>query len=510
MATFFGWLGGWRQVWRRYVLPASKRLWDPVPGQSGPTSPSGLAQWPELRAAGAHAAADRLISDARSGSMSDVDFARIAHSWTMVRIGRMPLADFTDTVLRLGAAAWTHPSGARDLPRRTAAHDLMTGQVRIGTAVQEPGDTPAHGGFGLALSPAELGTSVLAIGPSRSGQTTQLVRPIIEALCLQALARTTTIIAVGTGTEPAVPDDAFDIVIRPGDPRSLHDFDIYGGTDDSQQAATILAEALVGDLPSTTGPMAHAVPRAATALAELLGPFQAAHHRFPHVSELHELLNGSQDAIDSLRNALEAAGQDSHLRVLDKRGRETDAGEMIRALLRDRVATLEPLLTPCTDAPPFLLGAALQEPQRIRIDLPASGFAKASDVTARLVLAQFNTYAATRPDQTAFAFLVLDVAAQAITPGSLRGVQRLRAAHAGVLLTLQLLDDIPESLHVPLLEAVGCLVCWPGLSPRDAQRINHKRPNPYLTSSIPSDLSLVSMPSDHGYMAAPLLTRLHG
>ncbi|MGO4417704.1 ATP-binding protein, partial [Streptomyces sp. MCAF7] len=129
-----------------------------------------------------------------------------------------------------------------------------------------------------------------------------------------------------------MPDDAFDIVIRPGDPRSLHDFDLYGGTDDSQQAATILAEALVGDLTSTAGPLAHAVPRAATALAELLGPFQAAHHRFPHVSELHELLNGSQDAIDSLRDALEAASQDAQLRVLDQRGRETGAGEMVRAL----------------------------------------------------------------------------------------------------------------------------------------------------------------------------------
>ncbi|MGO4748057.1 ATP-binding protein, partial [Streptomyces sp. 2MCAF27] len=309
VAMFFGWLGGWRQAWRRYVLPASKRLWD----QPGPTSPGSPASWAELRAAGAHAAADRLVSDARSGSMNDVDFARIAHAWTLVRIGRMRLADFTDTVLRLGAAAWTHPSGARDLPRRTAAHDLMTGQVRIGSAVQGPGGTPARGGFGLALSPAELGTSVLAIGPSRSGKTSQLVRPVAEALCLQALARTATVIAVGTGTEPAVPDDAFDIVIRPGDPRSLHDFDLYGGTDDSQQAATILAEALVGDLTSTAGPLAHAVPRAATALAELLGPFQAAHHRFPHVSELHELLNGSQDAIDSLRDALEAASQDAQL-----------------------------------------------------------------------------------------------------------------------------------------------------------------------------------------------------
>ncbi|MGW7756089.1 ATP-binding protein [Streptomyces violaceusniger] len=509
VAMFFGWLGGWRQVWRRYVSPAAKRLWDPSPGQPGSTSPGGPASWAELRAAGAHAAADRLASDARSGSMNDVDFARIAHAWTMVRIGRMPLADFTDTVLRLGAAAWTHPSGARDLPRRTAAHDLMTGQVRIGTAVQEPGDTLARRGSGLALSPAELGTSALAIGPSRSGKTSQLVRPVIEALCLQALARTATIVAVGRGTEPAVPDDAFDIVIRPGDPRSLRDFDIYGGTDDSQQAATILAEALVGDITSTTGPMAHAVPRAATALAELLGPFQAAHHRFPQMSELHELLNGSQEAIDSLRNALEAASQDADLRVLDKRGRETDAGEMIRTFLRDRVAILEPLLTPRTHARPFLLSAALQEPQRIRIDLPASGLAEASDITARLILTQFNTYAATRPEQTAFAFLVLDVVARAITPGSLHGVQRLRSAHSGVLLTLQLLDDIPEPLHFPLLEAVGCLVCWPGLSPRDARRINHKRPNPYLTSSIPSDLSLVSMPSDHGYMAAPVLTRLH-
>ncbi|MGO4748174.1 hypothetical protein AB4212_05975, partial [Streptomyces sp. 2MCAF27] len=162
-----------------------------------------------------------------------------------------------------------------------------------------------------------------------------------------------------------------------------------------------------------------------------------------------------------------------------------------------------------THARPFLLGSALREPQRIRIDLPASGLAEASDITARLILTQFNTYAAMRPEQTAFAFLVLDAAARAITPGSLGGVQRLRSARSGVLLTLQLLDDIPEPLRFPLLEAVGCLVCCPGLSPRDAERINRKRPTPYLMSSIPSDLSLVSMPSDHRHMTAPLLARLH-
>ena len=53
----------------------------------------------------------------------------------------------------------------------------------------------------------------------------------------------------------------------------------------------MLAEALVGDLAAT-------LPggdsrRAATALAQLLGPYRAAHGRFPAVPELRELLDGA-------------------------------------------------------------------------------------------------------------------------------------------------------------------------------------------------------------------------
>src|SRR4051794_4600326 len=78
-------------------------------------------------------AAEGLGADARAGLMRDVDHARITRAWQGVRSGRHSLTTFTGAVLREGAAACPHPSGARDLPGRLARHDLVTGQVRLGT-----------------------------------------------------------------------------------------------------------------------------------------------------------------------------------------------------------------------------------------------------------------------------------------------------------------------------------------------------------------------------------------
>ena len=102
--------------------------------------------------------------------MNDVDCARIEHEWASARRDGS-LAGCRDTVLRQGAAAWTHPSGARDLARRTARHDLAAGQVRIGRWVAAERAPLAYHGAGAALGPEVLGTSLLAIGPSGAGKT---------------------------------------------------------------------------------------------------------------------------------------------------------------------------------------------------------------------------------------------------------------------------------------------------------------------------------------------------
>ncbi|MFI1338381.1 ATP-binding protein [Streptomyces sp. NPDC020845] len=471
IAVIFGRVGHWDEVWRRYVAPLFR--WDDTGSPPAPTNPQAdPAQWPELRAAGAHSAADRLAEEVRAGRMSDVDHARIQRAWQVVRAGRDSLAAFTDAVLRHGAAAHAHPSGARDLPARTAEHDLVAHQVRIGTAADDLRNPYQHRGVGLALDPDVLGTSLLAVGPAGAGKTGRLVRPVVEALCLQALARQVAVVAVGTAGSGLGADDAFDVVVKIGRPDSAYDFDLYGGTNDPDEAAGVLAEALIGD-------MAASLPggdsrRAGTALAQLLGPYRAAHGRFPSVPELRELLDGSKAAVGALREALDAAGQSAQARELDARVRQAGTPGDVGALLADRIALLDrpvfaEFFNTSGDRRPFSL-RALEHPLRVRIDLPERGHVEASRMLARLVLAQFTECAVGRADRSLFACLVLDDASHTITPEALRGIQRLRSANAGVVLTLRTLDDVPDALRSALLGAVGCRMAYAGVTTWDGAR----------------------------------------
>ncbi|MFD8386705.1 ATP-binding protein [Streptomyces sp. NPDC059679] len=471
IVVIFGRVGNWGEVWRRYVAPLFR--WDDSDSPPTPTNPQAdPAQWPELRAAGAHSAADRLAEEVRAGRMSDVDHARIQRAWQVVRAGRDSLAAFTDTVLRHGAAAHAHPSGARDLPARTAEHDLVAHQVRIGTAADDLRNPYQHRGVGLALDPDVLGTSLLAVGPAGAGKTGRLVRPVVEALCLQALARQVAVVAVGTAGSGLGADDAFDVVVKIGRPDSAYDLDLYGGTNDPDEAAGVLAEALIGD-------MAASLPggdsrRAGTALAQLLGPYRAAHGRFPSVPELRELLDGSKVAVGALREALDAAGQSAQARELDARVRQAGTPGDVGALLADRIALLDrpvfaEFFNTSGDRRPFSL-RALEHPLRVRIDLPERGHVEASRMLARLVLAQFTECAVGRADRSLFACLVLDDASHTITPEALRGIQRLRSANAGVVLTLRTLDDVPDALRSALLGAVGCRMAYAGVTTWDGAR----------------------------------------
>ncbi|WAP58608.1 ATP-binding protein [Streptomyces sp. S465] len=474
IAVIFGRVGHWSEVWRRYIAPLFRRAWDePAPGAGGAVGPEGdPVEWPHLRAAGAHSAADRLAAEARAGAMNDVDQARIEYAWQSVRAGRNSLASFTDTVLRHGAASYGHPSGARDLPVRTARHDLVAHQVRLGTAADDRRNPYQHRGVGIALDPEVLGTSLLAVGPPGSGKTGRMVRPVVESLCLQALAGQVAVVAVGAAGAGLGADEAFDVVVKIGRSDSVYDLDLYGGTTDPDEAAGILAEALIGD-------MAASLPggdsrRAATALAQLLGPYRAAHGRFPSVPDLRELLDGSKTAINALREALDEAGERAQARELEARVRQSGAPGDVGALLADRIALLDrpafaEFFTTDGDRRPFSL-RALEHPLRVRIDLPERGHAEASRMLARLVLAQFTECAVGRADRSLFACLVLDDASHTITPEALRGIQRLRSAHAGAVLTLRTLDDVPEALRSALLGAVGCRMACAGVTTWDGAR----------------------------------------
>ncbi|CAL9598482.1 ATP-binding protein [Streptomyces sp. enrichment culture] len=465
-----GRLGRWGEIWRRYGPPAWRRA--AAPGGGPPPAPEeDPAAWPALRAAGAHDAAERLAAEARSGLMRDVDHARIARAWQGVQRGRHSLATFTGAVLREGAGACPHPSGARDLPVRQARHDLVTGQVRIGTAADDARNPYAYRGAGLALGPDLLGTSLLAVGPAGSGKTGSVVRPLSESLCLQALAGRAAVVVVGAAGADLGPADAYDVVVRIGNPDSVYDLDLYGGTTDPDEAAVVLAEALVGDLAEQH--QGGDSRRSTTVLAQLLGPFRAVHGRFPGVPELRQLLEGAPGPLAELREGLSAGGHDSLLRELDARERQLDRPGDVGGVLADRVALLDrPAFAPFFDTSgqsrPFSL-KALDHPVRVRIDLPQRGHADASRMLARLVLAQFTASVSVREDRSLFACLVLDDASGVVTPEAVRGVQRLRSAGAGVVLTLRTLDDVPRPLRGPLLGAIGCRMALSGLTPWDGQ-----------------------------------------
>ncbi|MFJ9668526.1 ATP-binding protein [Streptomyces sp. NPDC101219] len=461
-------LGRWDEIWRRYVVARLRR---PEQPQSVPVPQEDPAEWPQLRAAGAADAAERLAADARAGLMRDVDHARITRAWQGVRTGRHDLATFTGAVLKHGAAACPHPSGARDLPARQARHDLVTGQVRLGTTADDARNPYVYRGSGLALGPDLLGTSLLAVGPAGSGKTGAVVRPVAESLCLHALAGRAAVVVVGAAGAGLGPAHAYDVVVRIGNPDSVYDLDLYGGTTDPDEAAAVLAEGLAGDL-ADPHPGSDS-RRSTTVLAQLLGPFRAVHGRFPSVPELRQLLDGAPGPLAALRQGLTEAGQDSLLRELDARERQMAHPGDVGGVLADRVALLDrPAFAGFFDTSgqsrPFSL-QALDHPVRVRIDLPERGHADASRMLARLVLAQFTASVTVREDRSLFACLVLDDATGLVTPESVRGIQRLRSANAGAVLTLRTLDDVPRPLRGPLLGAIGCRMALAGLTPWDGQ-----------------------------------------
>lgn len=295
----------------------------------------------------------------------------------------------------------------------------------------------------------------------------RVVRPVVESLCLQALANRAAVVAVTSHGAALGPDEGFDVVVSVGRAESTHDLDLYGGADDPDEAARILAEALVGDLVADSR-------RAATALAQLIGPFRAAHGRFPGVPELRELLGGTPEAFAALRAAV--VGDPAQLRELDARQRQADRGDDVGVLLAERIAFLDrPAFARFfrtdrqEEAPQFSL-RAVEHPLRVRVDLPERGHAEASRIVSRLLLAQFAEAALARRDRSLFACLVLDDATYTVTADSVRAIQRLRSANAGVVLALRSLEDVPEALRGPLLGAVGCRMAFAGIAPWDGGR----------------------------------------
>ncbi|MFE9358066.1 ATP/GTP-binding protein [Streptomyces olivaceoviridis] len=463
----FARVGGWWSL-AKETIAARGRAKAAAAQVAEPAVDRRPSSWPDLREAGQHQAADRLTTELRDGRMNDVDWARISHTWTVAR-ARARLSSFTDTVLRDGAAAWTHPSGDRDLSGRSARHDLLAGQVLIGRWAAGDRTPPAYGGAGAALGRDTLGTSLLAVGPSGSGKTRHLIQPVVESLGLQALAGQCAVVAVCAAGTPLGPDSAYDVVVRLGDPASVYDLDPYADSDDPDEAAAFLAEGLAGDLDTVSG------QRAATALAQLLGPYRAAYGRFPTLPLLRELLEGEPSVLDALRTALAGDEHTAMRRELDARARQSGSAGDPGPVLADRLAVLDrPAFAEFFGADrggarPFSLRAIAHHPLRVRIDVPDRGHDEAARLITRLLLAQFGAVAMAG-ERTHFACLVLDDATGAVTAESVRGIQRLRSRNAGVVLALRTVGDVPEALHGPLYAAVGCRMAFSGVTTWDGSR----------------------------------------
>ncbi|QDQ13998.1 ATP/GTP-binding protein [Streptomyces spectabilis] len=434
--------------------------------------PTGLpSQWPQLRAMGQDAAADVLARAVARGSMNDVDCARIQRVWERMTHDPARVARFAQTVLDHGGAAWTHPSGARDLPLRTASHDIRVGQVRIGQYAEGDRVPVERRGAGVALEPSSLATSLLAVGPSGSGKTRYLVRPVTESLTLQALTGHCAVVAVAAAGTQLGPDSSFDVVVRPGDPESTHDLDLYAGVTDPDEAAGFLAEGLIGDLDTVDS------QRAATALAQVLGPYVTVHGRFPTVLVLRELVDGTSSALSELCDALrrsDQVGAAAMLREVEARVRQIGTPSDPGPALADRLALLDrPLFADFFGAgtrKPFSLSAVAHHPLRVRFDLPAKGHDEASRMLTRLLLAQFTHLVRVGGERPHFAFLVLDDATGSLTEQTVRGIQQLRSRKAGVMLTLRTVADVPERLHGPLYSVVGCRTALSGVTTWDGRR----------------------------------------
>ncbi|MGD6754760.1 ATP/GTP-binding protein [Streptomyces sp. BH105] len=452
----FARIGGWLEVW-------SARRKKEAP--SRPAAPPAREAWAQLREAGQDQAADVLAAEVAGGRMNDVDCARVTHAW---RRTADPAA-FAKTVLKQGAGAWAHPSGQRDLPSRAAAHDLLVGQVRIGSYASDERNPYALRGAGVALDPSLLGTSLLAVGPPGAGKTEGVVRPVVESLALQALTGQCAVLAVCAKGTPLGPDDAFDAVVGPGDRTSVHDLDLYADATDADEAAGFLAEGLIGDLSADEQGVTR---RAATALAQLLGPYREAHGTFPAVPVLRELLEGEPEALADLRGRLTA---DSAMRrELDARQRQFGTAGDPGPMLADRLALLDrPVFSGFFDpaaARPFSVRALAHHPLRVRVDLPEQGHEEASRLLARLLLAQFTSVVRDRAARSHFACMVLDDAARTVTADTVRGIQRLRSAHAGVVLGLRTIGEVAEPLQGPLYAAVGCRMAFSGVTTWDGRR----------------------------------------
>jgi type IV secretion system coupling TraD/TrwB family protein len=354
-------------------------------------------------------------------------------------------------------------------------HLLDVGQVRVGLAVDEPRNPPHFRGRPYALDTDVLRTSLLVVGPPGSGKTRSFALPVLEHLSLQAKQGRASVVAIDPKGQDFTDPDLFDVVIDPTDPSSSWGFDLYGGAgvDEAEKAADRLASALIP--PGTSADKAYFVDASKNALYQALAPFAAAHDRYPTIHELLAVLDGDTRVLQGVRDRL--ADRDllpDHVRHLDARERQRARRDDPAASLLERLGLLDrPSLVRLFDQPDPERRFAMRDvdrPVRVRIVIPEAQYPEASVVLARLAVAQFvQITSAPATNRDIFKALLVDEAGRYVDDYVARGVQRLRAGNAGLILISQSLADFPTELRPTIFGSVGCKAVFAGLDPADAQ-----------------------------------------
>jgi len=435
LGTYGRWHIVVRWLWLRYR---------PEPPKPAPVPKPRPDLWADLREAGFTDAAQRLDEEVATGELTDVDYVRVARvvQSTARRNGASNLAPIAVAIQEEGGGAFLHSSGQRDLPMpRLVQHDLVTGQAQLGVAAETDRNPATHQKERFALDTEVLRTSMLVVGPPGAGKTRSFARPIIELLGLQTLVGLASVVVIdptGSAFDERQLPGFFDVDIDPNAESgpSAWGFDLFGGANGPEEAADRLAGAVLPPDSVVRDPAVDSAAR--NALYSIIAEFHERNGRYPLLRELIDLVL-TQSPVPLLNE---------RLRLLDR-----------------------PLLIDLFDGRPRKFSMReIDRPLRVRIALPEGSSPQAARILARLAIAQFvQVVAAPEANREVFKGLIVDEAGRFVDEYVVEGLQRARAANAGIVLLAQSLSQFPDHLRSAVFTGTGCKAVFAGVEPADAR-----------------------------------------